>query len=137
MDCIRKPKKISSSLNHRSFYSYRKPLNFLSRGLYEKTHKGFISKSLKLSVKLVSDLKERRELVSKFYYNYSWLFSATSIAHVDFHIKNKYVLLWWFSLAMCLIYFNTMFHLGRKQFFHSIGLKWIEAPYLKWRKQSL
>ena len=89
VDCIRKPKKISSSLNHRSFYSYRKPLNFLSRGLYEKTHKGFISKSLKLSVKLVSDLKERRELVWKFYYNYSWLFSATSIAHVDFHIKNK------------------------------------------------
>ena len=137
MDCMRKPKKVSSSLNHRSFYSYGKPLKFLSRGLYEKTHKGFISKPLKLSVKPMSDLKERRELVWKFYYNYSWLFSATSIAHVNFHIKNNHVLLWWFSLGMCLIYFNPMFHFGRKQLFHSTGLKWIEAPYLKRRKQSL
>ena len=47
---MRKPEKVSSSLNHRWFYSYGKPLKFLSRGLYEKTHKGFISKPLKLSV---------------------------------------------------------------------------------------
>ena len=50
MDCMKKPKKVSSSLNHQWFYLYEKPLKFLSRGLYEKTHKGFISKPLKLSV---------------------------------------------------------------------------------------
>ena len=50
VDCMRKPKKFSSSLNHRWFYSYGKPLKFLSRGLYEKTRKGFIPKPLKLSV---------------------------------------------------------------------------------------
>ena len=47
---MRKPKKVSSSLNHRWFYSYEKPLKFLSRRLSEKTHKGFISKHFKLSV---------------------------------------------------------------------------------------
>ena len=88
-----------------------------------------------VKIKLISNLKERRELIWKFYYNYSWLFCATSIASVDFHRKNNYVLLWWFSFGMCLIHFNPMFHLGRKQFFHNIGLKWIETPYLKWRKQ--
>ena len=50
MDCMRKPKKASSNLNHRWFYSYGKPLRFLSGGLYEKTQKGFISKPLKLLV---------------------------------------------------------------------------------------
>ena len=58
-------------------------------------------------------------------------FIATT--HVYFQ-QNSYVLLWWFPLGMYLIHFNPMFHLGRKQFFHSICLKWIEAPYLKWRK---
>ena len=48
---MRKPKKVSSSLNHRWFYSYGKPLKFLSGGLSEKTHKGFISKPFKLLVK--------------------------------------------------------------------------------------
>ena len=31
LDCVRKPKKVSSSSNHRWFYSYGKPLKFLSR----------------------------------------------------------------------------------------------------------
>ena len=81
--------------------------------------------------------ERKRELVWKFYYNYSWLFSAKSIAPVDFHRKNNHVLLSWFSFRMCLIHFNQTFHLGRKQFFHSICLKWIEAPYPTWRKQPL
>ena len=50
VDCMRKPKNVSSSLNHPWFYSYGKPLKFLFCGLYEKTHKGFISKPLKLSL---------------------------------------------------------------------------------------
>ena len=47
-----KSKKVSSSLNHRWLYSYEKSLKSLSRGLSEITHKGFISKHLKLSATL-------------------------------------------------------------------------------------
>ena len=53
---MRKPKKVYSSLNHWWFYSYGKPLKFLSRGLSQKTHKGFISKPFKLSVYLSANL---------------------------------------------------------------------------------
>ena len=56
---MRKPKKVSSSLNHRWFYSYRKPLKFLSRELSEKTHEGFISKPFKLSVVATIELLSR------------------------------------------------------------------------------
>ena len=35
----------------------------------------------------MSDLKESRKLVWKFCYNYSWLFSATSVAPADFNKK--------------------------------------------------
>ena len=52
MDYMRKSKNVSSNLNHRWLYSYGKSLKSLSRGLSEITHKGFISKHLKLSVTL-------------------------------------------------------------------------------------
>ena len=54
---MKKPKKVFSSLNHQWFYLYENPLKFLSRGLYEKTHKRFISKPLQLSVHLKDVLR--------------------------------------------------------------------------------
>ena len=60
---MRKPEKVSSSLNHRWFYSYGKPLKFLSRGLSEKTHKGFISKPFKLSVYRAQRVDEKNGVI--------------------------------------------------------------------------
>ena len=63
---MKKPEKVSSSLNHQWFFTDGKPLKFLSRGLSEKTHIGFISKPFKLSVKVkLNDQKIKKVKLMK------------------------------------------------------------------------